>query len=152
MDRTSAIDYLTGEYSEVVTEVKLTSDQTTTAYTNAIDMSLRQLGVADIDLSATIVSQSQTISFIALLNYYVLKRLVRVLALKYDVNVTGAIEAKRSQAYEQIKQLFLEAEQEAINLGFNVGGIVGFQLGSIQLDFLEPSLPAEYYTNEGTLF
>ncbi len=46
MDRTSANAYLTEEYRELATDAKFTTQQTTDAYSTAIDMGLRQLGFA----------------------------------------------------------------------------------------------------------
>jgi hypothetical protein len=143
MDRPAATTYLTEEYRELATDAKFTSQQTTDAYNTALDMALRQLGFQETDLATADVAQADVIKYIALLNYYALKRFVRLFAVRFDVSLPGPVGAKRSQAFEQVKQLYAEAEAEVINLGFNVGA-GGFELGRLTLDFNEPSLPEEF--------
>jgi hypothetical protein len=140
MDRAGATAYLSGEYAEVVNESGLDAGQATTAYDTAIDMSLRQLGVTEDSLSTADVPQANTISYLALLNYYILKRLIRVFALKFDVAITGSVNAPQSQMYKHLKELLDEAETECVALGFVVGASAstGFSMGRVELDFLEP--------------
>lgn len=143
MDRTAATTYLTEEYQELAADAKFTTQQTTDAYSTALDMALRQLGVDESDLATADVAQADVIKYIALMNYYALKRFVRLLAVRFDVSFPGPVSAKRSQAFEQVRRLYAEAEAEVVNLGFNVGA-GGFQLGRVTLDFNEPSLPEEF--------
>lgn len=137
MDRTTATAYLTNEYQELATDAKFTTQQTSTAYSTALDMSLRFLGYQESDL-ATADVQAPILSYIALMNYFTLKRFSRLLAIRFDVEITGALKASRSQAFAQVEKLLIDAEMECINLGFQVGGISAFQMGRITLDFLEP--------------
>lgn len=139
MDRTAASAYLTQEYRELATDAKLTDQQITDAYNAAIDMSLRQLGTQETDLATASVDQINIIKYLALLNYYALKRFARMLAIKYDVAVgSGAVDAKRSQAFNHVSALLQDAEEQLLKLGIDVGGGPSFQLGSINLDYNEP--------------
>jgi hypothetical protein len=140
MDRSTAFAYLTNEYAELATDSGLSGTQITTAYNVALDMSLRQLGYQETDLATTNVPQTQIIGYLALLNYYALKRFARVLALRVNTSVAGMLSASRSQAAIQVKALLDDAEAEVVALGFAVGkDAVAFSLGRMGLDFLEPN-------------
>src|SRR6266567_3616726 len=136
MDRATALTFLTNEYTELATDSGLSGTPLTTAYNTAIDMSLRQLGYQETDLATTNVPQTQIIGYLALLNYYALKRFARVLALRVNVGVAGQLSASRSQAATQVKALLDDAEKEVVALGFTVGeNAVAFSLGGGGLDF-----------------
>jgi len=137
VDRTTATNYLSNEYAELATDAKFTTQQTSTAYSTALDMALRFLGYQESDL-ATADVQAPILSYIALMNYFTLKRFSRLLSIRFDVEITGALKASRSQAFAQVEKLLIDAEMECINLGFQVGGISSFQMGRITLDFMEP--------------
>jgi hypothetical protein len=140
VDRATALNYLTNEYAELATDSALSGTPLTTAYNTAIDMSLRQLGYQETDLATTDVPQTQIIGYLALLNYYALKRFARILALRVNVGVAGQLSASRSQAAAQVKALLDDAEKEVVALGFAVGeNAVAFSLGRMGLDFLEPN-------------
>jgi hypothetical protein len=139
MDRAAATTFLTSEYAELAGEAKFTTDQANTAYSTAIDMSLRQLGYQEVDLATTDTTQTQTLGYLALLNYYTLKRFVRIFTIKYDVNIANnTVFAYRSQIFKAMQQLLTDAEQECLKLGFDVGGGPSFQMGYLNLDFNEP--------------
>lgn len=148
MDRAAATTYLTEEYRELAADAKFDSGQTTSAYNTAIDMSLRQLGIAEEDLSAYDVAQSDTLKYLALLNYYALVRFARLLSIRFDVKAgQGAIEASRSQAFAAIQQLKDEAAAELATFGIIVGAEAAggfYQIGRLNLDFLEPSTAGEF--------
>lgn len=141
MDRTAATTYLTEEFRELASESKFTSQQTTDAYNVAIDNSLRYLSFAEVDLATADVAQADVRKYLALLEYYALKRFLRLLSLRYDVKAgNGAIEAMRSQPYRQVKELLDDAEATCQTLGLNIGAPVpAVQPFRLQLDFLEPS-------------
>ncbi len=141
MNRTAATAILTTEYAELVTEVKFTTQQTSDAYTFAVDMSLRQLGYTEDVLATTDVPQSQITVYLALLNYYALRRFSRLLSIRFDVQIAGSLQALRSQAFKQVQQLLEEAEAECANLGYAVGSKSGLQMGRVPLDYLEPDFP-----------
>ena len=137
MNRSTALTYLQSEYLELATEAKFTDVQIIGAYNNAIDMSMRYLGVAETDLQTTDVSQTSVLVYIALMNYFALLRIQRIFSLRFDVIVAGAINAKRSQLFAQMKELLADAEQQCANLGVPIGS-GAFSLGRVELDYLEP--------------
>lgn len=137
MNRAAATSLLTIEYQELVVDAKFTTQQTTDAYNTALDMSLRFLGYQESDLPTADV-QSPILSYIALMHYFTLKRFSRLLSIRFDVEITGALKVSRSQAFAQVEKLLIDAEMQCINLGFQVGGISSFQFGRITLDFMEP--------------
>jgi hypothetical protein len=143
MDRNAAQAYLSGEYRDLATDAKFTTDQTTEAYNTAIDMSLRQLGVEEADLPTADVEQAKTIKYLALLDYYALRRFARLLAIRFDVAVgSGALDAKRSQAFDQVQMLLQDAAQVLSNLGINVGGEAAVvRVGRINLDYVAGKPP-----------
>lgn len=138
MNRDAALTYLQSDYLQLALDAALTDTQTVDAYNTAIDMSLRYLGVAETDLLTTDVAQSQVLGYLALMDYFTLRRIERVLTLRFDVIVAGAINAKRSQVFAQVQHLLQEAEQQCCNLGFPIGS-GAFSLGRIELDYYEPS-------------
>lgn len=145
MDRTSANAYLLEEFRELADEADFTTDQTTSAYSVAMDMSLRQLGYAETALSSADVPQADVLKYIALLNYYALNRFSKLLSIRVDTAAgNGAINTKDSQAFAQVKQLMGMAAQECASFGIDVGGIGAYRMGRINLDFLEPSTTTEF--------
>ena len=145
MDRTSAVNLLSQQYRELATDAKFTSQQITDAYSAAIDMSLRQLGTQESDLATTDVQQTSVLKYIALLNYYALKRFSTLLSIKFDVKAgSGAVEAARSQAFKMVAALMEQAAEELTQYGIFVGSSQGFQIGAMTLDFQEPSVLSEF--------
>jgi len=145
MNRVDATSLLTQQYRELVTDTKFTSQQTTDAYNAAIDMSLRQLGTQESDLPTTDVQQSSVLKYIALLNYYALKRFSTLLSIKFDVKAgSGAVDAARSQAFKMVATLMEQAAEELTQYGIFVGSSQGFQIGTMTLDYQEPSVLSEF--------
>ncbi len=145
MDRATATTYLTNEYVDLATDSKFTSGQISTAYSTAIDNSLRQLGYAETDLATADVDQTNVKKYLALLEYFTLKRFLRLYSLKFNVKAgSGAVDASRSQAFEQIRQLLGDAEADLARLGIPLGGIQSFEMGRLTTDILEPSTLAEF--------
>jgi hypothetical protein len=145
MNRDAALTYLTEEYRELSGDAKFTSDQITTAYGTAIDMSLRQCGFAESALATADVAQADTLKYLACLNYYALARFAKLLSIRFDVAAgSGAINAQRSQAFKAVSALKEQAATELLQYGINVGGLQSFELGHIQLDTNEPGIPGEF--------
>lgn len=143
MDRDAANLYLTNEYAELATDAKFTSDQLTTAYNTAIDMSLRWLDYAETDLATADVTQANVLKYIGLLNYFALKRFQRLLAIRTDVKIANrALDVSRSQAFTAVSKLLDTAEQDLEGLGISIKN--SFEMGRVTLDFQEPSLPREF--------
>ncbi len=139
MLRSAATTWLTEEFNELATEINFTPQQLGDCYSTAIDMSLRQLGYTEDVLLTQDVPQTQIVGYLALLNYYALKRFARAFAIRFDTNIAGSLQAFRSQAANQIKALLDDAKVECTSLGFAVD-TPQFQLGRMELDFLEPTL------------
>jgi hypothetical protein len=146
VDRASALAYLTSEFAELATDAKFSSTQTSTAYNTAIENSLRKLGVVEEDLATADVVQADIQKYLKLLEYFALKRFSRVLSIRFDAEVgQKAVVATRSQAFKMVEQLIEEARSELAVLGIVVGGDNNiFEMGRINLDFLEPSKLGEF--------
>ena len=143
MDRTAATTWLTSEFAELATDAGFTTDQLNTAYSTAIDMALRQLGVAEADLATYDTTQDQVMSYLALLTYWALKRFARVLSLRVSVTLPGPTAAQRNQAFGQVKALLADAEADLVRLGVDLGQST-WQMGRVDLDFLEPGSQGEF--------
>src|SRR6185312_3313632 len=110
------------------------------AYNSAIDMSLRRIGYLETDLATADVAQAQILSYIALLNFYALKRFQRLLSIRVDVKVgQNTLDAQRSQAFNAVSKLAEEAKAELLSLGISLTG-PNFEMGRINLDYNEPGL------------
>ncbi len=145
MDRGAASNYLVEEYRELADEADFTSDQTTSAYSVAMDMSLRQLGYEESALSTADVPQADVLKYIALLNYYALNRFLKIFAKERDTAAgSGALNIKDSQMFDQVSKLMGLAAQEVASFGIDIGGIGAYKMGRINLDFLEPASTTEF--------
>jgi hypothetical protein len=144
MDRASALAYLSGQYVELASYAKFTSDQTTAAYDTAIDMSLRLLDYDESDLASADVDQINVVKYLALLDYFALDRFAKLLSVQYDVTLPGPLQAARSQAFKNVMTLKAQAEMRLATIGIDIGTSSGasFKLGRLTLDFLEPSSAA----------
>lgn len=139
MNRVAAFTYLTTEYQELATEANFTVQQVQDCYNLAMDMSLRQLGYQETDLPTADVAQASIIGYLALLQYYALRRFERLFAIRVDVNVAGNLQAFRSQGAKQVKMLLDDAKAECVALGFSIG-VPAMTSGRFTLDFLEPTM------------
>jgi len=144
MDRNAALSYLTSEFAELACDAQFSDDQKSTAYATAIDMALRQLGVAETALPTYDVPQAQIMPYLALLTYYALKRFARLLSVRVQVTVPGPASAARQQAFQQVNILLAQAQADLVALGVDLGNAHSFQLGRLNLDFEEPSVTGEY--------
>lgn len=139
MNRIAATTYLTEQFRDVTADAQFTSQNITDAYNNALDNALRQLGYSEELLASTDVPQNQVQAYLALMEYYTLKRFIRLYSLRFSVTITGAVTASRNQAFENLKALLAEAEADCARLGYPVGGLPYFELGRLTLDYLEPT-------------
>jgi hypothetical protein len=145
MDRSAAAALLGQQYRELATDAEFSSQDTTDAYDAAIDMSLRQLGTQESDLATADIEQPNVLKYIALLNYYTLKRFSTLYSIKFDVEAgQKEIVAALSQAFKMITALLEQAAEELTQYGVFVGSSQGFQLGRMTLDYLEPSTLSEF--------
>lgn len=143
MDRAAATAWLTGEFADLAADASFTSFQTAQAYSVAIDMSLRQLGVVETDLATYDCTQAQVMPFLALLNYYALKRFARLFSIRVAVALPGPTSAQRQQAFAQVNVLLEAAEEDLVKLGVDIGNST-WQMGRVDLDFLEPGSQGEF--------
>jgi hypothetical protein len=145
MDRTAATAFLTEYYRELTGDVKFTEEQTQAAYDGIIDNALLYLGY-DASVWATAdVPQADLIKYRLLLTYFALKRFITIYATRFDVTIEGALGAKRSQAYDRLKDMLAGIEAELAGLGISVGNSTpGYSMGYINLDFLTPSCSSEF--------
>lgn len=137
MNRSAAATYLSNEYITLCTEVGFDTTIYSPIYSTAIDMALRQLGFAEADLATADVGQSDVLNYLALLNYYTLRRFARDLAIRVDVNIAGSVQAARSQAAKQVQVLLADAKAEVEALGFSISK-PAMAAGRLTLDYLEP--------------
>jgi hypothetical protein len=144
VDRTAATSYLTQQFRELTTDAKFDASQTTAAYDNAIDMSLRYLGYDETALATADVAQVDVLKYLALLDYFALERFSTLLAARFDVSFPGPVSAKRSQEFSQVGALLNRAENKLSSLGIDIGANgQSMQVGYFNLDFLEPSTVSE---------
>lgn len=145
MDRASAKAWLTEKFRELSVYAKFTSGQIDSAYSWAIDMSLRQLKFAEADLATADVSDADVLKYLACINYYALDRFATLSTPKYDAKVgSGAADASRSQVFEMIQQLKAQASLELTQYGINIGGSASFEMGAINLGFLASRTLSEF--------
>jgi hypothetical protein len=138
------VTYLTTEFAELATYAQFDVSQIATAYSTATDMALRQLGYPEDVLATTVVPQAQVMSYLALLTYHALRRFARLLSVQFTVTLSGSVQAMRNQAFQQVSALLAQAEQDLVALGVDLAGAKSFQLGRLNLDFLEPSAQGEF--------
>ncbi len=98
---------------------------------------MRDLGYLRAAYDTAVVAESQEGEFIALLEYYALKRFAKLLAQNINISKTG-ISISAQQAFANVQKLLEMALAEIKRYGY--GGSGGFGLARIGLDFLEPDL------------
>ncbi len=141
MDRNTATNYLSEEYSDLAVETGWSAGTISLAYAVVLDQSLRQLGYQETDLPTSNVDQVNVIAYMALLDYYALFRYAKFFAMRTDVVVQGALSTRRQQASASVQALLLRAERRLTQLG--LGPVQQMQAGRYNLDFLEPG-PGEF--------
>jgi len=137
MNRDEALGYLAGQFSDIANLVGLNQSDTPADYGLVIDQSLRQLGYAETSL-ATANETVRVLDYLALLDYYALKRFLRPLSLEYDYSIDGESH-KRSSLYANVEKQMLEAKEQLGSLGYQIDVANSFELGRMNFDFLEPS-------------
>ena len=138
MNRATAQTYLENEYADLATEAGIDHTTQTLAYTTVIDQALRALGFVESALPTAVASDPQTPGYIALLDYFVLVRYLRLFTPRVDVKVVRTLEATRSQILGHIHTLLDEAQARCSQLG--VSPTKSMVPVRYDLDFLEPTL------------
>jgi hypothetical protein len=142
MNRTAAVSFLAAEYPALMSEYKVSADDTAAGLKGPIDNTFRALGFEESALSeaTSIGTSTATSSVVTLLRYFALRHFLSIAASKVDITVGTPQEGKQqSQAFRSIEKLLKAAQSEVSNLGLLDFG--EFQLGRLTLDFLEP-IPA----------
>ena len=132
------MNFLMAEFSDLAAEAQWSGAQAVTVYIDATDSAWRQMGVAEADLPAAVLDDSNIPAIRALVSFYTLRRLWRAFSLRVDVEIVGQVKAARSQLTKAVQQMLQAAQVEASGYGFYVGGD-SFQMGRVTLDFLEPA-------------
>jgi hypothetical protein len=137
MIRADALVFILDEYASLATEAEVTHNDTSSGFKSAIDNALRALGYTQSQLQTAEVEEADEGDYIALLRLHALKRISTPLALYADVRSDApGQEKKKSQIFAQVQKLLAQSQKEVDDLGLGTGG--GFQLGRINLDYLEP--------------
>jgi hypothetical protein len=137
MNRSAALSLILDEYSELATEAGIAQADSRQGFKGAIDNALRSLSYRESELGLADVPANRENSYVALLKLYALRRLSVPLATYADVRSDApGQEKKKSQIFAQVQKLLALSQKEVDDLGLGTGG--GFQLGSINLDYLEP--------------
>jgi hypothetical protein len=139
MTRDEAVRYLSAEFSSLEALTGTVAADHPDGYQTVIDNSLRGMGVEEADLSAAVV-EIDVEDYLALLDYYALRRFWRILSTRADIEVDG-VPIKRSQYFAQVKELLNDAAQIVASKGLvpDAVGSDGFEMGYINLDYLEPA-------------
>jgi len=136
MNRSEALAYLASEYKTLASVAEIEESDSAIGYKNVINSALRELGYTESDLATTECDYTASVkNYTALLDYYALRRLTRVLATKIDYSIDGQSH-KEQQIYAQAKELLEEATIIVTALGFNVGTANSMTFGTLNLDFL----------------
>jgi hypothetical protein len=136
MNRAQAQTYLENAYQDLATEAGIDHTTQTLAYQTAIDQALRQLGFVETDLPTAVATDPQTMAYIALLDYFVLLRYLRIFTPRVDVKIVRMLESNRSQILGHIHTLLDEAQARCVQLG--VSPTRSMVPVRYDLDFLEP--------------
>lgn len=147
MDRNAALDYVANEYKKPADDLGILQTDTSAGWKSVIDAAFLSIGTEYTGLqTATFSDTADTafgdplpVVFIALLNYYAIRRLLRAASTRVDITTGQPIEgAVRSQLFKQLKALLDDAQAELIQYGF--GNVPQIIAGRLNLDFLEPFL------------
>jgi hypothetical protein len=138
VNRATALAHLQTEFAAMAAVTGQATDDSAAGYGGALDQALRQLGFAAGDLATADVPDLTTPDYLHLAEYYALARFSRALALSVDVETDVATgKRSRSSLFDKVLKLLDKAGADLVNAGYLVGG--GFEVGRMNLDFLEPS-------------
>jgi hypothetical protein len=138
MSRATAAVFLHGQFSDLATEIsQAETDDSADGYGPDIDQAFRQLETDEDDLATASATQAQIPAFVALCEYYALRRFARRLALRADIKAGTMAKGLGKQA-DTLQALMAEAAQRAAGLGYPVDGAAAWSIGQINLDYIEP--------------
>jgi hypothetical protein len=140
MTRTQAAAYLESQYSNLRKEIlQALTDASATGYGPDIDQALRKLDVVEADLATATVEDADVRVFLALCDYYCLRRMARRAATKVDLPDTFAREGSgRESISRNVRELLKEAKATLDSMGISLGDDDAWQMIRLNLDFVEP--------------
>lgn len=132
MDMGSLTDGIQADFSALATVAGVTSpDQ---FFRRAARSAYTLLGLNPDD-PATVFTPQQALDAPWIAEYYALRSIVRMLAVKVDTE-TGVNKRKGSQAYTNAKSLLADAEAAMTSRGYAVEQL--YSLTYLELDYIEP--------------
>jgi hypothetical protein len=137
--RTQAAAHLHTQFSVLASEIsQAETDDSATGYGPDLDQALRYLGEGESSLATATVMDTTGPAYLALAEYYCLRRMARQLSLaSTDVRV-GEMSQKLGQRASTLAGLIDEARTACASLGHPVDGSPAWSTGSINLDYTEP--------------
>ncbi len=140
LTRASATTLLAGRFAELLTESGVAATDTPGGLGGPIDDALRDQGVAESALTTDpVVSDANTRGFLALAEYYVLRRIWRAVGRFVDIRLDAPdVDKKRSQLAKAVKEQLDEARAAAA--GYGLGTVNSWQApAALSTDYLEPA-------------
>lgn len=137
--RAQAAAHLQTQFATLATEIgQATTGEAATGYGPDIDQALRKLGVAEADLAAATVADADVGPYLALAEYYALRRFAGRLATKVDLPNTFAREGDRRTVFDNVRALLKLAKETVEDYGYSVGVVPSWDVLRLNLDFIEP--------------
>lgn len=136
LSRTDLLTYLQNSFDVLATETGVATTDTAAGFGSAIDYALRRTGTLHADLATGTIPDDEEDAGYLFASYAALQRYLRALAIQVDITVDGPdISKKRSQTFAHVKILLDTIKDDLALLGY---GEAAFEMGRINLDFLEP--------------
>lgn len=137
MTRSDLLAYLSETYREITETLSIAQADAPSAYSLALDQAFRRLGVAESGLSTATTESVEAAQ--ALGEYYSLRRFRALAAVRVDYPADGnRVMQKRSQLFQQITDLLVEAAERCEALGFSMKAETLLQSVQWSTDYVEP--------------
>ncbi len=136
MTRAEIVTLLGAWYSELLADAGLLPADSSGNLKQPVDAALRGLGIATASLATAVPDDD--VGFFAQAEYHTLRRIVRVLATRFDVT-TGGDSYRLRQSFENATALLAEAEAAVLAMFGSLvpttddGGIVALDLNFLEL-------------------
>lgn len=141
--RIAAATYVASEHTTLLGELGVDDTDEAGGIKSILDRSFRALGIAESDLRAATVDDSQTRQLEAVLDYYAILRFWRESAVRVQISkrtaAGSAVAKNREQLYDHLTVVLADALSRANALGLSVG-VDEFEIGALNLDILEPAV------------
>lgn len=142
ISRTTAAAHLNSQFSALATETsQAATDDSAAGYGPDIDNALRLLGVAEADLAAYAVAESDRTKYFAALKYYAAERFCNLLSYAVNVSLGPQSKSGASSAAERVCKRAAEYKEACNALGIPPDGAAGssaWQSGTWSADWQEP--------------